>query len=50
MMMAAFFEYFWLRNDAICSLCATETMITYHYPSVVLVMTYTFSYLDIMVL
>jgi SSS family solute:Na+ symporter len=44
------FEYFWLRNGAICSLCGSQTLVTFIVtPSVTVVTTYAFSYLDIMV-
>jgi solute:Na+ symporter, SSS family len=44
------FEYFWLRNGGICSLCGTKTMVSFIItPVVSLVMTYIFSFLDIMV-
>lgn len=44
------FEYFWLRNDAICALCGNKTMISFIVtPSISFAMTYIFSYLDIMV-
>ena len=42
------FEYFWLKNGAICSLCGIKTMVTFIItPLVSLVMTYVFSYLDV---
>ena len=44
------FEYFWLRNDGICSLCGNETMITFIVtPIVSAFCTYLFTFLDIMV-
>jgi len=44
------FEYFWLRNGAICTLCGTETMVSFIVtPLVSLVMTYVFTYLDVMI-
>jgi solute:Na+ symporter, SSS family len=43
------FEYFWLRNGGICSLCGTETMVSFIVtPLVSLAMTYVFSYMDIL--
>jgi SSS family solute:Na+ symporter len=43
------FDYFWLRNDAMCALCGSKTMISFIVtPSVSFVMTYLFTYLDIM--
>ena len=43
------FDYFWLENEAICALCGSKTMVSFIVtPSVSLVMTYFFSYLDIM--
>lgn len=44
------FEYFWLRNGAICSLCGTKTMVSFIItPLVSLCATYFFSYLDLMI-
>jgi len=41
-------EYFWLRNNAICSLCGTKTLVTFIVtPLVSLIMTYLFSFLDV---
>jgi solute:Na+ symporter, SSS family len=43
-------EYFWLRNNAICAVCGTKTMITFIItPLVSLVMTYVFSWMDVLV-
>jgi solute:Na+ symporter, SSS family len=42
--------YFWLHNDAICAVCGTKTMITFLVtPLSSLVMTYVFSWLDVLV-
>lgn len=42
------FDYFWLRNDAICALCRSKTMVSFIVtPAVSAIMTYFFSYLDI---
>jgi Na+/proline symporter len=44
------FEYFWLRNGGICALCGSKTMVSFIItPVASLVMTYVFSYLDVMV-
>lgn len=44
------FQYFWLKNGAICTLCGTKTMVSFIItPLVSLVMTYVFSYLDVLV-
>ena len=44
------FQYFWLYNNAICALCGSKTMISFIVtPLVSAIMTYVFSYLDIMV-
>jgi hypothetical protein len=44
------FQYFWLPNGGICALCGTATMTSFIVtPLVSLVMTYLFSYLDIVV-
>jgi solute:Na+ symporter, SSS family len=44
------FEYFWLNNGAICTLCGTKTMVSFIVtPLVSLFMTYLFSYVDIMI-
>jgi hypothetical protein len=44
------FEYFWLKNGAICALCGSKTMVSFIVtPCVSLVMTYIFSFLDILV-
>lgn len=44
------FAYFWLRNGAICTLCGTKTMTSFIVtPLISLLMTYVFSYLDILV-
>ena len=41
-------EYFWLRNGAICALCGNETMISFIVtPIVSLIATYVFSALDV---
>jgi len=42
------FQYFWLRNDGICSLCGSATMISFIVtPLVAGIMTYVFSHLDL---
>lgn len=42
------FEYFWLRNGAICALCGTKTLVSFIVtPLVSLIMTYVASYVDI---
>jgi hypothetical protein len=42
------FDYFWLRNGAICTLCGSKTMTSFIVtPCVSAVFTYVFSYLDI---
>jgi solute:Na+ symporter, SSS family len=42
------FEYFWLRNNSICSLCGTKTMVTFIItPLFSLFATYFFSYMDL---
>jgi len=42
------FDYFWLRNNAICALCGSKTMVSFIVtPIISAVMTYIFSYLDI---
>jgi solute:Na+ symporter, SSS family len=42
------FEYFWLRNGGICTLCGTKTLISFIVtPLVSLSMTYIFSFLDV---
>ena len=47
---AGVFEYFWLRNDAICSLCGAKTMTSFIVtPAVSAIMTYIFSAIDIKV-
>ena len=44
------FQYFWLPNGGICALCGTATMTSFIVtPLVSLVMTYLFTYLDIVV-
>ena len=44
------FEYFWLRNGAICALCGAETMITFIVtPIMAGIMTYVFTHLDILI-
>jgi SSS family solute:Na+ symporter len=44
------FQYFWLRNGAICALCGSETMITFIVtPIMAGVMTYVFTHLDILI-
>ena len=44
------FEYFWLRNGAICALCGSETMITFIVtPIMAGIMTYVFTHLDILI-
>jgi hypothetical protein len=44
------FEYFWLRNGGICALCGSKTMVSFIVtPIASLVMTYVFSFLDILV-
>ena len=44
------FEYFWLKNEAICSLCGSKTMISFIVTPIVSgFITYLFSFLDIMV-
>ncbi|KAL7558522.1 hypothetical protein ACA910_008116 [Epithemia clementina (nom. ined.)] len=44
------FKYFWLRNQGICALCGTETLVTFIVtPLVSLIVTYVASYLDIMI-
>ena len=41
-------EYFWLRNNAICALCGNETMITFLVtPAVSLIATYFFTAVDV---
>jgi len=48
---AAGFQYFWLDNGAMCSLCGSETMISFIVtPLVGGVMTYVFTHLSILVL
>jgi solute:Na+ symporter, SSS family len=43
------FEYFWLRNGAICALCGTKTMVSFIITPVMSVVgTYSFSYLDVL--
>ena len=42
------FEYFWLRNDGICALCGSKTLISFLItPLVSLVATYVFSGIDV---
>jgi solute:Na+ symporter, SSS family len=42
------FEYFWLQNGAICSLCGTKTMVSFIVTPILSgVMTYFFTYVDI---
>lgn len=42
------FGYFWLPNDAICSLCGSKTMVTFIItPCISGIMTYVFSFLDL---
>lgn len=42
------FDYFWLRNDAICALCGSKTMVSFIVtPAISAVMTYIFSWIDI---
>jgi SSS family solute:Na+ symporter len=44
------FKYFWLRNNAICALCGSATMISFIItPAVSFVMTYVFTYADLLV-
>ena len=44
------FEYFWLRNGAICALCGTKTMVSFIVtPLMSLCATYFFSYIDLMI-
>jgi len=44
------FEYFWLKNGGICSLCGIETMISFIVTPIVSgIMTYVFTHLDILV-
>jgi len=44
------FKYFFLKNEAICSLCGSETMITFIItPLVAGFMTYVFTHLDILI-
>jgi len=42
------FQYFWLRNDAICSLCGAETMISFIVtPLIAGIFTYIFTHVDL---
>jgi len=42
------FEYFWLRNEGICALCGSKTMISFIVtPIMSAIMTYVFSFADI---
>lgn len=44
------FEYFWLRNEGICALCGSKTMISFIMtPVVSAIMTYVFTFADIAV-
>jgi SSS family solute:Na+ symporter len=44
------FDYFWLRNDAICALCGNKTMVTFIItPVISAVATYFFTYLDLLI-
>jgi len=44
------FDYFWLKNEAICALCGSKTMVSFIITPIVSgILTYVFSYLDIMV-
>jgi Na+/proline symporter len=44
------FGYFWLPNNAICALCGPKTMVSFILtPCISAIMTYVFSYLDIMI-
>jgi SSS family solute:Na+ symporter len=44
------FEYFWLRNEGICALCGSKTMISFIVtPVISAIMTYVFTFLDLMV-
>jgi len=43
-------EYFWLRNEGICALCGTKTLVSFIVtPAISFAMTYIFTYLDIMI-
>lgn len=44
------FNYFWLNNGAICALCGSKTMVSFIItPVISAIMTYIFTYLDIMI-
>lgn len=44
------FQYFWLRNDGICALCGSATMISFIVTPVMAgIMTYVFTHLDILI-
>lgn len=44
------FEYFWLRNDGICALCGSKTMISFIItPIISAIMTYVFTAIDLAV-
>jgi SSS family solute:Na+ symporter len=44
------FQYFWLRNDAICALCGSKTMTSFILtPTISCIMTYVFTHIDIAV-
>lgn len=42
------FQYFWLQNDGICSLCGSKTMVSFILtPTIAGIMTYFFTHLDV---